>query len=366
MGFFGGAEDLIVRLSNYLIKNNHEVSIITLSKPSDDVKCDANFIVPEKEFSYKNWEPSVGDGIELLKKVYTLNKLYKEHVNDFDIVNIHNFPACWSAFPKVKHTVWMCNEPPDLWYDSDNNHGYFERVLRGAFLGVNRMLIDKCVDEICVSDDFNARRAKERYGKPVHIIPYGIDYDFYSQCNNNTQFDGFTVLQVGVISKEKNQLESVKAIKKLKSIIPGIRLILVGMDDGGSYSMELREYINNHSLVDNVIMMGHRPRDCVKELYRACDVAVFPIRSKGGWLSPFEAMCSGKPVIVSSEMTASDIIRKEKIGVVSNDTAGAILDVYNGMYRYEGMVERGKVFVRDRLNWDEYCQGMMEIMDRHL
>lgn len=365
MGFYGGAEELIVRLSNYLIRNGHKVSVITLSKPPEDVHCNAEFIVPETEFKYNTWNLNISDGILLLKKIYALNKLYKEHVNDFDIVNIHNFPACWAAFPKVKPVVWMCNEPPDLWYDSDNNHGYFERILRSVFLGVNRMLVDKCIDEICVSDNFNARRAKERYGKPVHIVPYGIDFDFYLQCNNTSRFTDFTVLQVGVISKEKNQLESVKAIEKLKNTIPDIRLVLVGMDDGCSYSMELRKYIDDHCLVDNVIMLGHMPRDDVKELYHICDVAVFPIKSKGGWLSPFEAMCCGKPVIVSTEMTASDIIRKERIGIVSDDTAGAILDVYHNWLEYTEMVERGKMFVRDNLSWDKYCQGMIEIMNNY-
>ncbi len=361
MGFFGGAEDLIVRLSNYLIKNNHEVSVITLSRPPDNVKCDANFIVPDKEFKYKNWELSISDGIELLKKVYTLNRLYKEHVNDFDVVNIHNFPACWAAFPKVKPTVWMCNEPPDLWYDSDNNHGYISKVLRRFFLAVNKTVIDKCVDEICVSDEFNARRAEERYGKPTHIINYGVDYDFYSN-HKRIDHNEFCVLQVDVISKEKSQLESVRAVEKLRSIIPDIRLLLVGMSDCGSYDKVLRSYINEHSLTDNVFMVGHQSKEIIRDLYHTCDVSVFPIKSKGGWLAPFEAMCGGRPVIVSNEMTASDIIRNNEIGIVSDDIAGEILKVYNNPDGYTEMCDRGVRFVRDKLSWDRYCKEMVDIM----
>ncbi len=366
MGFYGGAEDLIVRLANYLIKNNHEVSVITLSMPPDSIRCDAEFIVPDKEFKYKTWQLNISDGVLLLKKIYILNKLYKEHVRDFDVVNIHNFPACWSAFPKVKSVVWMCNEPPDLWYDSDDNHGYMAKVLRNIFLGVNRTMINKYVDEICVSDDFNARRATERYGKPVHVINYGIDYGFYSQYDNQLDFTDFTVLQVGVISKEKNQLESVKAIEKLKGIIPNIRLVLAGMDDGGAYSVKLKKYINDHGLVDNVMMIGHRSRDDIRDLYHICNVSVFPIKSKGGWLSPFEAMCGGKPVIVSDKMTASDIIRKEKIGVVSDNIVDAILDVYNNKDNYNEMIEKGRMFVRNRLSWDRYCQGIVDVLSAQI
>ncbi len=364
MGFFGGAEDLIVRLSNYLIKNNHEVSIITLSKPPDNVKCDANFIVTEKEFKYKNWELSIGDGIELLKRVYTLNKLYKERVRDFDVVNIHNFPACWSAFPKIKPAVWMCNEPPDLWYDSDNNHGYISKVLRNIFLAVNRTMIDKSVDEICVSDKFNAKRAQDRYGKPTHIINYGVDYDFYSSGNSLSCFkDNFTVLQVGIISKEKNQMETIKSVEKLQNIIPNIKLVLAGMIDNSTYSNELKSYIRNKRLNNIVEIVGNRPKEVIRDLYHTCDVSVFPIKSKGGWLSPFEAMCGGRPVIVSNEMTASDIIRDNGIGIVSDDIAYEILGVYRNPKNYSNMVEKGKLFVKERLSWDRYCREMVNVME---
>lgn len=363
MGFFGGAEDLIVRLSNYLIKNNHEVSIITLSKPPDNVKCDANFIVPEKEFSYKNWELSIGDGIELLKKVYILNKLYKEHVGDFDVVNIHNFPACWSAFPKVKPTVWMCNEPPDLWYDSDNNHRYGSRVLRNIFLALNKTMIDKSVDEICVSDEFNAKRAVERYGKPTHVINYGIDYDFYSSGSCLSYFkDNFTVLQVGVISKEKNQMETIKSVEKLRHKIPNIKLVLAGMIDNSTYSNELKSYINYKQLNNIVEIMGHQSKEIIRDLYHTCDVSVFPIKSKGGWLAPFEAMCGGRAIIVSNEMTASDIIKNNGIGIVSDDIAREILKVYRNPDGYTEMCKMGMAFVKDRLSWERYCGKMESVM----
>jgi glycosyltransferase involved in cell wall biosynthesis len=78
-------------------------------------------------------------------------------------------------------------------------------------------------------------------------------------------------------------------------------------------------------------------------------------------LAPFEALCAKKPVIVSSELTAANIIKKERVGIVTKDYAKAILDIYNNPDKYHESGKRGEKYVRENLSWDRFCKGMVDV-----
>lgn len=371
MGVYGGAETLVAKLATYLTKKGVDTVIYTLSKPPDTVReCDGlQIITPDKTFEYKNWVVSFRDATRLVNEIIALQKLYRKNVDNFDLVNVHNFPAIWSIFPKRKPCVWMCNEPPDLWYDSNNNHPVHMKMLRNAFLSINKAMVSRYIDVICVSDDFNAKRAFARYNKKTEIIPYGIEYELFSNGDKKkaiSEFDlhdRFILLQVGIISKEKNQFASIKAVEELRKYIPNIKLVLAGLSDNGPYDKMIKEYINKKGLERYVTFTGHQHKEVLRDLYHACDIALFPIKTKGGWLSPFEALCSSKPIMVSTEMTASDLIAREGIGVVTDDIVKAVLDMYANPESYRTMAEKGRGFVAENLTWDKFCQRMLAVFE---
>ncbi|CAD7773318.1 D-inositol-3-phosphate glycosyltransferase [Candidatus Methanoperedenaceae archaeon GB37] len=374
MGVYGGAETLVTKLSTYLTNKGIENAILALSKPPEAVEeCnDLQIITPNQSFEYKNWSVSFSDAIQLVNEVLALRKLYREHVDKFDLVNVHNFPAIWSIFPKRKPCVWMCNEPPDLWYDSDNNHSSQMKVLRAAFLSVNKFMVNRYIDSICVSDKFNAKRAFTRYNKQPEIIPYGIEYELFSKGDSNRAIsmfgldDSFILLQVGIISKSKNQLASVKAVEELRKHIPNIKLVLAGLNDNGPYDKMIKEYVNNKGLQECVIFTGHQHKEVLRDLYHACDIALFPIKTQGGWLSPFEALSASKPIIVSTEMTAADIIARERIGVVTDNIVKAVLEIHNNPNPFHIMAGKGRRFVAENLSWDKFCQNMLTVFENTL
>ena len=81
------------------------------------------------------------------------------------------------------------------------------------------------MDIICVADDFNRERAGERYGRKSEIVYYGVNHEFFSKGsakNARKKFDfkdKFLIVQSGMITKVKNQIESIKAIEKIKDKI---------------------------------------------------------------------------------------------------------------------------------------------------
>ena len=153
-------------------------------------------------------------------------------------------------------------------------------------------------------------------------------------------------------------MESIKAIEKLKGAIPNIMLILAGLGEG-KYLATIKTYLHDHQLDDQVEITGHLNREQIRDLFHSSNALLHPIGSQGGWLSPFEAICAGLPIVVSPEMTAADIVQKENLGVVTRDYAGALMDIYQKPDKYRKMKDRRAAWVRENLSWDLFSENMI-------
>ncbi|NOY69447.1 MAG: glycosyltransferase, partial [Deltaproteobacteria bacterium] len=80
--------------------------------------------------------------------------------------------------------------------------------------------------------------------------------------------------------------------------------------------------------------------------------------------SPFEAMCALLPVIVSSEMTAAQIVISNTLGIVTDQYADALMDVFLHPEKYRQMALTSAVWVQQNLNWDNFCGQMVIVFER--
>lgn len=361
MTLYGGAELVIVKLANYLTKKKIKNAVLTLDI-SPELRKElrgSEIILPKKPLRFSPKTPYV---LTLLPVVLTLTKSLRKNLERFDVINVHNFPAELIASSCHKKVVWMCNEPPKLHFAAPS---LVEKVLGEVITAVDKRVVRKHVNCVCVADKFNAARFKKIYGiKPV-VIPYGVDYGFFSRGNGrkarkkfNLSKDDFILLQVGMLTPFKNQLESIKVVKNLEDKISKIKLVLAGCG-ANEYEELLRRYVHRSGLENRVIFTGHLPRTDVRDLYAACNVALFPVKPQGGWLSPFEALCANKPIVVSTQMTASDLIKRNKIGWVTEDFAKAIFDIYKNQTKYRMIAKRGRMWVKENLAWDKFCEKMV-------
>lgn len=362
MSYYGGAELLIANFSNYLTEKGIKNKILSLNKTEEvEKKIKAEIIVPINniKISSSGFE-SLKDlikGISILRKA--LKKLYK----DYDVINFHNFPATWSLWPRHKPCVWMLNEPPNLW--SRPNAGRMLKLGNSVRNKIDKFIV-KRIDIICVSDEFNQKRAKDRYGKDARIVNYGIDYDFFSKGKKkNKKFNlkkKFVVLQSGVLSEQKNQLESLKAVNELKSKIKNIILVLAGKENS-DYRKILDAYIKENNLEKHVLITGNLAREELRDLYAGADIGLFPIKSQGGWLAPFEMMCNKKTIIFSEEFTASSFVKQNEIGIVTSRYSDAILEYYKNKKKYNKNAKRSALFVKDNLSWSSFGDKMISAFE---
>ena len=359
---------LVVRLANYLSRMGVENSLLT------------NEILPEIETDLDNTRliiPPInktgakGRIAKLVAEYLWLRKIIRKKRNDYDLINVHNYPAELCTFPYSTPVAWMCNEPPDVAVQlrlAQAPRFSIKRLYFKAFLTFDRYVVRNYIKNVVVADQFNAKRFINLYGFEPYTIHYGIDYDFFSLHTDTVSVKSkrhFTILHVGMLTPLKNQIESIKTVAKLKDTIPNVKLIIAGLGEG-QYLKAIREYIRDNQLDGHVEITGHLHREQIRTLFRTCHVLLHPIKSQGGWLAPFEALCAKLPIVVSPEMTASDIVKKENLGVVTADYANAIFDIYQNLEKHRELAVRRAEWVRDNLSWDNFSEKMVQVFQKIL
>jgi glycosyltransferase involved in cell wall biosynthesis len=357
MHTYGGAEHLIVTLANHMTRNGIENALLTTSiRPEIEKDLTGTKVIIRGKLP-----TAFGEAIALNMGIIANSKNY-------DVINIHNYPTELAIGMCNKPVVWMCNEPAAyLLRQTSTSLG--SNIKYGLILNVGRRLVRRHVDRAVVADEFNAERFRSIYGIDPDIINYGIDSAFFSDkrlAKPRPDFSGrFVVLQVGGLQQFKNQIASLRTVNVLKERIPNVLLVLAGgCGVGDPYKSRLEEYIHENRLEKYVTFTGHVSRKEIRDLYYVCDVLLHPIKAQGGWLSPFEALCAEKPIVVSEEMTCSSIIRDKGIGTVTGDYVKAILDIYDSPTKYLGMARKGRVFVQSSLSWDKFCNGMVSVFEK--
>ncbi len=374
---YGGAENVIKKFCDVLSGRKQDYKVIALNVPAPESKKreiygDIHIITPsDGKFPSVYRSAGIKEAFGIFSEIFALRKLIKKHIADFDVVNVHNFPATWALWglKKSKPVVWMCNETPDFY--SHPNPSFPLKVIRTIGLLLDRLIINSTVDVIVAADNINALKVKKIYNRPSEIIHYGIDTDNFSPAVKNFRDDirkkyginpqDFLLIQSGVVSPQKNQIESIKSLLKLQQTANiSARLIFAGKDDT-PYKKEVMKFVSRNKIESDVIFTGHIDKNEIARLYGAADLALFPVREQGGWLSPFEALSCGVPSVVSNTMGAADLLKHYDFCKITDSFENAVIEVFNFYEKYLKRARSASDWIRNNLTWENYTEGFIKI-----
>lgn len=108
--------------------------------------------------------------------------------------------------------------------------------------------------------------------------------------------------------KHKNHINLLRAIKLLKNKIDDIHLVLVGSEQNSL--KEIKEYINNNGLKDNVSIIGFVTNENITFLYKHAVGMIMPSYFGPTNIPPLEAMALGCPVMVSNKYAMPEQVGK--------------------------------------------------------
>ena len=341
---------MVVKIANGLIeKYNYEVTLI-VPNISNDVITFFNVnvrIISEKKAIGEN------GAIRYLREILFFYKK-KSYIKRNEIILTNNFPSNWACI--FGKGIWICNEPTIVEINYKKNN-FFKKFIGFFILKIDKYIVKKYANIVFVADEYNKNRFINLYEKIPFINNYGINNnEIYKTRILERKKSEIKLIQVGVISEQKNQIQSLRSLKIIRESNINAKLIIVGPRSDARYFDLLLRNIKKNKLEKFVVWYENEPQEFIKKLLLESDIFLHPVKDQGGWLSVFEAIEIGVPVIVSKEFTGSDIILKNDLGMVTNIFDSRIIE-YAVNLKTEDILKR-RQWVKDNLSWNKFIANI--------
>lgn len=238
---------------------------------------------------------------EFKKYIQELKKLL--NANQYDAVHVHENETSYIALEVAKR-CGIKNRIAHSHTSSPSN-SFVAEIRRCTGIVLNYYYATCLIGcgQLAGERVFGKRNMKS---KKAMVLPNAIDserFTYNERVRNDVRREldvsnQFLIGFVGRLSPEKNHFYALNIIEKLHKILPNACLVIVG---DGDEEVAINNYIREHHMSCYVRLLGKR-RD-VERLYQAFDALILPSIHEAFPLVVVEAMSSGLPVLLSSNIT---------------------------------------------------------------
>ncbi|HYM14416.1 MAG TPA: glycosyltransferase [Dehalococcoidia bacterium] len=201
-------------------------------------------------------------------------------------------------------------------------------------------------------------------GKPVVVIPYGVDTDRFAPgaSPDNARV---TVGAVARLSPEKGLDTLLRAVAALGN--RGLRLSVLLAGDGPE-RQSLEALARALHLDDDVRFLGELPHDSVPDVLRQIDIFAMPSTAEGFGVAALEASAAGVPVVASDVHGIPDVVLDGVTGLLvpPRDTAalaGAIARLADDAALRRRMGAAGRAYVEHNYRWQDNAALMERLYE---
>ncbi len=348
----GGTVDILYRLSRALAEKEHEVVIYTSDFELDQEYIDSLPGVKVQPFhSWLNL-PGVYLTPGLIGQV-------SQSLKDFDIIHLH----CFRSFQNIviHHYAMKFGVPYVL-----QAHGSLPRIMMKQRL---KQMYDILWGDKLLRDAARViavtRTEAEQYKsigvsqEKIEVVPHGIDLSEFDNLPERGEFrakyglgtDDKIILSLGRIHKIKGLDLLVRAFAGLSKLLHGVKLVVVGSDDG--YLISLKKLVGDLGIGDKTFFTGPLYGREKLKAYVDADVYVLPSVYEIFGMTLLEAFACGTPVIVTDRCGLADVIDREVGLVVSYDKEPlqhALLQMLEDDKMRLQFGEKGRLLVREKFS----------------
>lgn len=210
-------------------------------------------------------------------------------------------------------------------------------------------------------------------GKPVTVVPYGIDLEmFQPRTRAPRNGDAPVIGVVSRLSPEKGIEYLLRAVAELRdradrNYEPELKLNVVLAGDGPSreslvwLTAELR-------LDDRVRFLGEVTHEDVPRVLESCDIFAMPSLAEGFGVSALEASAMELPVIASDIHGIPDVVRDGQTGILTpprdvTAIADAIARLLNDPELRGRMGAAGRAYVEQHYQWRDNVKLMERLYE---
>lgn len=156
--------------------------------------------------------------------------------------------------------------------------------------------------------------------KRIKCIPIPIEVDKFEYTSSNRSEvreqlrlaeDIKVIGFIGRFAPEKNLINLLTAFSNVLQNFYETKLLLVGT---GPLESELKNFVNNKKMTDNVIFCG--VRNDINKVLASCDIFILPSYVEGMSVALLEAMATGISIICSNIPSNAELISDRKEGIL--------------------------------------------------
>ena len=363
----GGIARVVHDLSKRLIKDGHEVTVVTYRDNAD---------VPEYEndkgvnvYRVDNYMIHPNNFIDWIMQL-NFNMLSKatEIINKeggFDVIHAHDWLVTYAA-KSLKNAYDIPIVATIHATEAGRNSGIHDETQR--YINDTEWLLTYEATEVIVNSNYMKNEIQRLFGLPfdkINVIPNGInlsnftgierDYDFRRQYAMDNEK---IILYVGRLVYEKGVQHLIAAMPKILSNYHDAKLIIAGR---GGMMDELRAEASNLGLNDKIYFTGYLNSKQVQKMYKCADVAVFPSTYEPFGIVALEAMLAGVPTVVSDVGGLDEIVTHGVDGMKSyagnaNSIADSVTALLYDHQLATNVSKKAKQKVKDQFNWEKIAQ----------
>ena len=362
----GGIARVVNDLSKRLIKDGHEVTVITykegnapyyeLDKGVKVYRVD-NFMINANNFI--DWIMQLN--FNLVAKASEI--IQKE--GKFDVIHAHDWLVAYAA-KTLKQSFDIPLISTIHATEAGRNSGIRDEQQR--YINDTEWMLTYESTEVIVNSNYMKGELQRLFGLPfekINVVPNGVsavnysgierDYDFrrrYAMDNEKI------ILFMGRLVYEKGIQHLIAAMPKILNGYHDAKLVVAGK---GGMIDELKAQANSLGLGEKVYFAGYINGKDVAKLYKAADVSVFPSTYEPFGIVALEAMLAGTPVVVSDIGGLNEIVQHRENGMKCyagnpNSIADSILELLYNPQLCANVVKKAKSKVKNEYNWNKIAQ----------
>jgi glycosyltransferase involved in cell wall biosynthesis len=306
----GGVETHVREISERLVKNGHEVEVIT-TDPTGKLR-KKEFISGVEVTRFRSLAP--GDAYYLAPQMYPYIKK-----NDFDIVHIHSyhaFPALFAVLAKPKGKFIFTP------HYHRSGHTFFRNLLHKPYRFLGRILFSRADRVICVSE-YERELLTEDFAISDKIIkiPNGINLEEFQNLQRKQKGTSERILlYVGRLEEYKGVQYIIRALPHL----PDFRLQIVGK---GLYEEELRKFASQAGVADRIEWLKDISRHELLQRYACADIFMMLSKHEAYGITVAEALAAETPCIVAKGSALDEFADGNMcIGITDPITDGKLVE----------------------------------------
>ena len=362
----GGIARVVHDLSKRLIKDGHEVTVITYREGNLPYFEDDKGV---KVYRVDNYMINPNNFIDWIMQM-NFNLLAKaneiiDKEGKFDVIHAHDWLVAYAA-KSLKNSYDIPIVATIHATEAGRNSGIHDETQR--YINDTEWMLTYEANEVIVNSNYMKCELQRNFGLPfekINVIPNGVNLTMYSGIERDYDFrrnyasdNEKIILYAGRLVYEKGVQYLIGAMPKILQNYHDAKLVIAGK---GGMIDELKAEVDHLGLGNKVYFTGYMDHKSLCKLYKCADISVFPSTYEPFGIVALEGMLAGNPIVVSDIGGLNEIVEHGVNGMKSyagnsNSIADSILTLLFDHKLCNEISKNAKTKVKELYNWTKIAQ----------